>query len=139
MEPNLLSIVVLKNDVLSKNTRPTVSILQSLLSSPDNALKWHERVDISFEGYDGVPQELFEIQEVREFVKILDDVFPYWLFFLSKADFGLQCIILCFLPPFLTDDAKARIFPERVGSLLEKRWLPAEPCLHICGHVRRGS
>ena len=74
-----------------------------------------ERVEISFHGYDHTPQELFEIPEVRNFVYQLDEQFPFWLFFLSKRHLGLQCLLFCFLPPFLTEDARSRIFPERIG------------------------
>jgi hypothetical protein len=46
-------------------------------------------------------------------------------FLLSKRDTGLQCIAYCFLPPFLTQAAKAEIFPQQLDSLLSKRWFPA--------------
>ena len=43
-----------------------------------------ERLSIAFHGYDQDVRELDEIREVRDFVYMLDDKFPYWLFFLSK-------------------------------------------------------
>lgn len=134
MGPDLLQVVVSKQDVLSGNTQPTAEILRALLHSPEQALRWRERVDIAFDGYNETRWELFEIPEVRDFVFQLDEEFPFWLFFLSKAHLGLQCIMLCFLPPFLKPEAKARIFPERVGRLLEERWFPAmnEVCQFVC-------
>ena len=72
-----------------------------------------------------VGQHGFEISEARDFVFQLDERFPFWLYFLSKARFELQSIMLCFLPPFLTPEAKARIFPEKLKTLMEERWLPA--------------
>ena len=62
---------------------------------------------------------------MREFVYALDEHFPYWLFFLDKKALGLQCLAYCFLPPFLTREAKQRILPERLNDLLTKRWFPA--------------
>ncbi|HJQ79619.1 MAG TPA: hypothetical protein VJ828_06670 [Lacipirellulaceae bacterium] len=50
---------------------------------------------------------------------------------MSRAFDGLQCVALCFLPHFLTDEAKAEIFPRRLGNLLERRWVPA--LNYICG------
>lgn len=84
-----------------------------------------ERVDIAFHGYDHTHEELFEIPEVRDFVYKLDEQFPFWLYFLSKRHLGLQCLLWCFLPPFLTVEARSKIFPERINDLLTKRWLPA--------------
>jgi hypothetical protein len=123
--PDFLHIIVTKQDVLARNTQPTIDSLLSLLQSPETALKWRERVDISFDGYNESQWELFEIPEVRDFVYHLDESFPYWLFFLSKAHFGLQCIMLCFLPPFLTPEAQANTFPDRIRKLFEDRWGPA--------------
>ena len=70
-------------------------------------------------------KELFEIPEVREFVYALDEQFPYWLFFLDKSALGLQCLAHCFLPPFLTAEARQRIHREQLAELLSKRWFPA--------------
>ncbi len=70
---------------------------------------------------------------VRSFVSKLDEKFPYWLFFLSKHHLGLQCVLLCFLPPFLTETARAGVFPERIGELLTRHWFPAMN--HICDYA----
>lgn len=125
MDPDFLNIVVAKRDVLAGDTRSTLDALSSLIRSPADALQWRERVDIAFDGYNDTHWELFEIEEVRNFVLKLDEQFPFWLFFLSKAHFGLQCIMLCLLPPFLKPEAKAEIFSDRIGQLLEDRWFPA--------------
>lgn len=130
MESDFLYIVVSKQDILSSNTQSTIDALRSLTRSPEDALKWRERVDIVFDGYNDTEWELFEIPEVRDFVSQLDEAFPFWLFFLTKARFGLQCVMLCFLPPFLEPEAKAEIFPERLGRLFEDHWLPAMN--HVC-------
>lgn len=139
MEPDFLYIVVSKQDILLGNTQSTIDVLKSLTRSPEDALKWRERVDIMFDGYNDTQWELFEISEVRDFVYQLDEAFPFWLFFLSKAHFGLQSIMLCFLPPFLKPEAKAEIYPKKIGQLLEDRWIPAMN--HVCefaGMTERG-
>jgi hypothetical protein len=120
-----LVVVISKAEVEAIDTSEALGVLKKLTVSPDTARKFVERVDISFHGYDHTPQELFEIPEVRNFVYQLDEQFPFWLFFLSKRHLGLQCLLLCFLPPFLTEDARSRIFPERIRQLLTNRWFPA--------------
>jgi hypothetical protein len=80
---------------------------------------------VAFHGYDQDSRELFEIPEVREYVSALDSQFPFWLFFLTKFGLGLQCIMLCFMPPYLTEKARETIHPQRLDDLLSIRWFPA--------------
>ena len=122
---DFVNLVVSRRDVESEDPSATLRSLQRLTGSPLVARRFVERVDIAFEGYDHVAQELFEIQAVRKFVQQLDAHFPFWLFFLSKYHLGLQCILWCHLPPFLTDQAQAIIFPEQIGQLLTNHWFPA--------------
>ena len=125
MSPEFITIVVTRQEIQAGNKTNVLESLKTLISSPETARKWFERVDIAIDGYNETREELFEIVEVRNFVQELDDEFPFWLFFLSKRDTGLQCIAYCFLPPFLTQAAKTEIFPQQLDSLLSKRWFPA--------------
>lgn len=124
-QPDFAYIVASKQVVLAGDTTSVLDALRALLASPEVALQWRERVDFAIDGYNDVEWELFEIEPVRDFVAKLDAEFPYWLFFLSKHGLGLQCITLCFMPPFLTPDGKANHFPQRLESLLTRRWFPA--------------
>jgi hypothetical protein len=118
-------IVITRNEVVTKDTSSALNALRVLISSPKAARQYFESVDIAFHGYNETREELFEISEVREFVYALDEQFPYWLFFLDKTALGLQCLAYCFLPPFLTAEAKRKHYPERLNELLTKRRLPA--------------
>jgi hypothetical protein len=128
-----LAVVVSRAEVEAMDTAPALAVLEKLIESPETAREFVERVVIVFHGYDDTRQVLFEIPEVRSFVLQLDQQFPFWLYFLSKHYLGLQCLLLCFLPPFLTPEARSQIFPVRIGELFEKRWFPAMN--HICGFV----
>ena len=119
------AIIVSKDEVLAGDTSATIDMLNRLTCTPDTARAYRERVDLGFHGYDDDTRELFEIQEVRDYVRALDNAFPYWLFFLSKQYLGLQCVLLCLLLPFLNDTGKARVFPQQIGELLDRRWFPA--------------
>lgn len=126
-------IIISRAEVDNKDTSSVVGALRALVASPEVALQYFESVDIAFHGYDNTREELFEILEVREFVYALDEQFPYWLFFLDKSALGLQCLAYCFLPPFLTAEAKQKIYPERLNKLLNSRWFPAMN--HVCEWV----
>ncbi|MGO9950839.1 MAG: hypothetical protein ACLPN1_01355 [Dissulfurispiraceae bacterium] len=128
-----LIVVVSRVEVEAMDTSAALGVLRKLTDSPDTAREFLEGVDIAFHGYDHDQQELFEIGEVRNFVYKLDEEFPFWLFFLSKQYSGLQCLLRCFLPPFLTEEARSEVFPERINQLLTKRWFPAMN--QMCSYV----
>jgi hypothetical protein len=122
---DFLFLVVARSEVESGDISRILGLLQGLLETAEKAGSFLEKVDIAFQGHDDRKEELFEIMEVRDFVCKIDAQFPFWLFFLSKQCLGLQCLLHCFLPPFLTNEGKSRIFPDRISSLLTYRWLPA--------------
>jgi len=119
-----LVIVVSRDEVESLDLSATLAVLKRLIESPETSKEFVERVDITFHGYDHTRFELFEMPKVRSFVHQLDQQFPFWLYFLSKRSLGLQCLLYCFLPPFLTEEARSRVFPELIDQLLSNRWFP---------------
>lgn len=128
-----LVIVISKDEVEAMDISVALATLTKLTKSPNTAREFVERVDIAFFGYDHTREELFEIPGVRNFVYQLDEQFPFWLYFLSKRHLGLRCLLWCFLPPFLTEEARSKIFMERINDLLTKRWFPAMN--HICEYA----
>lgn len=125
-----LCIVVSRAEVDRKDLVAPLATLRHLTSSLDMVRQFRERVDISFDGYSDNTEELWEIPAVRNYVFALDEQFPFWLYFLSRHHNGLQCIGLCMLPPFLTDEARIRIHTERMADLMTERWEPA--LSHLC-------
>jgi len=120
-----LEVIISREEVEAKDFSKVLGVLKSLLATPEKAKQFKENVDLSFSGYDQDTRELFEIPEVRHFVFNLDEEFPLWLYFLTKFGLGLQCLFLCRVPPYLTDEAQAEIFPKRLSDLLANRWIPA--------------
>ncbi len=123
--PGPVIVVVSREQVEAQDTTSVLEVLQSCFSDPDRARALCENVDIAFDGYNQDSRELFEIPEVRDYVFKLDEQFPYWLYFLTKTGSGLQCVLLSFLPPYLTGAARQSIFPQKIEELLTRRWFPA--------------
>jgi hypothetical protein len=101
-----LTVIASRKEVLARNTREVCNALRGLTASRDLTLKWRERVDFRIHGWDHSTEELFENPDVRDFVYELDEVFPFWLFFLSKHTDSLKFVTLCFLPPYLSPDGR---------------------------------
>lgn len=120
-----LIVVVAREEIESGLPSTTIDFLNGLMVSPMDARSYCERLDLSFHGFDEDRRELWEIPEVRSFVFALDERFPFWLYFLTTHGSGLGCILRCLLPPFLTPEGEARVFPARISELLTDRWGPA--------------
>jgi hypothetical protein len=118
-------VVISREEVEARDPSSVLGALKSCVESPERALSFFEKLDIAFHGYDLDAREVFEIFEVREFVSLVDGEFPYWLFFLTKKGLGLQAIMLCFMPPYLTEQARKMVLPQRLDQLLSNRWFPA--------------
>ena len=127
---DFLTVVISRNEVESGDTSGPIATLKGLLQSPARIQALRTRVNVAFFGYDDSPEELFEIPAVRNYVSELDAAFPYWLYFMAREYTGLQCLALCMLPPFLTEEARARIHGERLADLMDRRWVPA--LSHLC-------
>lgn len=125
MIDDYLMISISKEEVQAEEFGNVLATLNSFLESPETAKRFRENVDLGFSGYDDDRRELFEIIEVRNYIRRLDEKFPYWLFFLSKFGTGLQCIFLAMMPPHLNQKGKESVFPERLNTLLTNRWFPA--------------
>lgn len=120
-----LFIVVTEAEVEAGDTERVLSLLQELTDTPEIAMRAQGIVDLRFDGFGDEPDELFEIDAVREYVGKLDDGFPYWLFFGDTRTMSLQTVTQCFLPKFLTLDEQIEQIPRELNELLNNRWLPA--------------
>lgn len=71
--------------------------LTTLNLDQKTALRFRNKCQLFISGYDEDPRELFEIEEVREYVINLDKMFPYWFFFLAidRKHRSLHLILFC--------------------------------------------
>lgn len=122
---DFLSITISKESVLNKDFSEPLNILNQLISNKSLMEYYRERVDILIDGYNNTSEELFEIPEVRNYVNELDDIFPFWLYFLSKDCSGLLVVIKCFLLPFLKPEDEQKINGKKLQDYLETRGFPA--------------
>lgn len=72
-----------------------LEFLRGLTADPRAALDYCGRISLMVDGYNDDPREIFEISEVRAFLKGLDAQWPYWFFFLSQADDSIKLLESC--------------------------------------------
>jgi len=95
-EVDLIIIQAERRNVEEADIRPTLANLNKLLEA-DNTRDFFERVEFCVTGYDNDPRELCEIPEVRNWMAMLDQKFPYWFLFLNKdsQSLGFVTFTLC--------------------------------------------
>jgi hypothetical protein len=88
-------LVLLRQQVESGDQQETMAFLQHIIASPDHALEFMGRVSLIVDGYNDDARELFEVPEVRRYIKALDDQWAFWFFFLSQADDSIKILESC--------------------------------------------
>lgn len=78
--PDGVTLVVSRDEVASCDPAAALSVLTQLGESARHPAQVRGRLRLAFHGYDADPRELWEIDEIRAFVRALDDVFPYWFY-----------------------------------------------------------
>lgn len=69
--------------------------LRGLTADPRAALEYCGRISLIVDGYNDDPREIFEVPEVRAFIKNIDQQWPYWFFFLSQVDDSIKMLESC--------------------------------------------
>ena len=87
--------VISRQQVDTGDISESLEVLRHLAGTPEKAVAAQGCISLVVDGYDHDPRELFEITKVREYIKSLDDHWPYWLFFLSQADDSIKLLESC--------------------------------------------
>ena len=90
-----LRVVVDRSEVEDLDVSRTAVTLSRVLVDRNTVKQYRGRVDMTFFGYSNDPRELYDIPEVRHFCSKLDEVFPYWFYFLSTEGVTLGVIASC--------------------------------------------
>lgn len=89
---NMEYLFITKEDVLNKNLKVAERFFKKIDKKWD---KFNERVFIVFDGWDNDNRELYEINEVREYVQLMVSKQPHLLFYLSQLTETLQIVLSC--------------------------------------------
>lgn len=89
------------------------------------------------DGYNDDPREIFEISEVRAFIKGLDAQWPYWFFFLSQADDSIKLLESCLCDTIEVIPGVASIDLDQMERALARHFGSHEPPLR--GAERAGG
>jgi hypothetical protein len=93
MEP--IYLVFSREQIEAHDISEPLQVLRQLAGNPEKGLAACGRISLVIDGYNSDPRELFEVPEVRGYIKALDDMWPYWFYFLSQADDSIKIVESC--------------------------------------------
>ena len=93
MEP--IYLVFSREQIELQDISEPLQVLRQLAGNPETAVASCGQISLVIDGYNNDPRELFEIPEVRRYIKALDEMWPYWFFFLSQADDSIKIVESC--------------------------------------------
>jgi hypothetical protein len=91
------------------------------LLEPETAKRFKSWVLFGISGYDEDPRELYEIPDVRLWMRELDDLFPYWFYFLSKHSSTMEFVTFS-LCDYMETPRGAEIKPDSLADFLTRHF-----------------
>ncbi len=98
LRPGISEPVILmfsRRQVETSDLAEPLQFLRRLTADRHTALEFCGRISLVVDGYNDDLRELFEIPDVRAYIKRLDQEWRYWFFFLSQADESIKLLESC--------------------------------------------
>lgn len=93
--PSRLVYLIPREDIEGGVTNDLENFFLYLTSSREIALMYMQKVEFVIHGYDDDPRELYDIQDVIEYLGRLNKIFPYWLFYQFPEGKWLDILLVC--------------------------------------------
>jgi hypothetical protein len=120
LEPKeLVSIIITRREIESGDISNSLSVLHTFKKDKKSIRRFCNKIDLSISGYDDDPRELWEIPEVKSYIKQLDKAFPYWFYFITKHSGALKMIFGCCNDIARSNTLFFEIKPESMLSFLK--------------------
>jgi hypothetical protein len=114
--------VISRQQIEASDFEEPLDFLRSLVPTahPHHAWAYKGRLSLVISGYDKDPRELFEIPEVCRYLRVLDEQWPFWLFFFNQVDDSIKLIALCLASSTEVVPGAAHIDPDGLRRFLER-------------------
>lgn len=114
--------VISRQQVEALDLDEPLEFLHSLVPTahPHHAWAYKGRLSLVIAGYETDPRELFEIPEVCQYLRALDEQWPFWLFFFNQVDDSIKLIALCLASSIEVVPGAAHIDPDGLRRFPER-------------------
>ena len=92
-EPVILMIS--RRQVESADIASILTKLKPFLADREEAWRYRGQMSLVVDGYDEDPREIVDIPDVRTFLQLLNERWPYWAFFFNQVDDSIKLLGSC--------------------------------------------
>lgn len=112
-------VIISREDVENLDINPTVDVLRSLVERESEPTNIRGRLQLGFHGFDSDSRELWDVSEVRTFVRALDAQFPYWFFLVDLRSETLKLLVFCLCRTSRVLPGATAVHPGDLQAFLE--------------------
>lgn len=109
---DFLCLLIEADEVSPPMIGRAVDVLMDVSEDPAKARKYAQTLLVAFEGYERLPQEIYEIEDCRQYLQALTDAWPYWMHFLAPLPDQWAMVLRALLP--------ASPDQQEISSLLDR-------------------
>lgn len=127
--------VITRQQIEAEDLESSLEFLRSLVPSDNPQRIWSlkGRLSLVISGYDADPRELFEIPEVRRYLRSIDEHWPFWLFFLNQVDESIKVVAACLASTVEVAPGLAHIDPAGLQRFMERAFSAVNFIFETCG------
>lgn len=108
-----ITLQIERANIVKQNCSPTLMRLSMICADRVSAWDCQNQVQLNFNGYADESRELWEVPEIRKFVRLLIKQFPYWIFFLDRDGLTFKIVYLCLVDTQRNDQNTSVIVNEQ--------------------------
>lgn len=127
--------VITRQQIEAEDAEISLEFLRSLVPTDNPQRIWSHkgRLSLVISGYDADPRELFEIPEVRRYLRSIDEHWPFWLFFLNQVDESIKVVAACLASTVEVAPGMAHIDPAGLQRFMERAFTAVNFIFETCG------
>lgn len=98
LRPGVTEPVVLmisRRQVESADIASVLTKLKPFLAAREDAWRYRGQMTLVVDGYNEEQRELIDIPEVRAFLQLFNERWPYWAFFFNQVDDSIKLLSCC--------------------------------------------
>ncbi len=92
---DILNYAIMREDIEKEDFSDVLSFIDQQLATREALMSSLGKVEFSVYGYESDARDLWEIEEVRKFLAVLNSQRPYWLVFQMAEPGWTQVLLLC--------------------------------------------
>ena len=123
LRPGVTDPVVLlisRREVETSDVQSVLIRLDETFANADAIWRYCGQMSLVVDGYHDDVRELVDIAEVRQFVRQLDQSWPYWAYFFNQVDGSLTLYLSCLCGGFYPGGGAVEIDGKTLGEALQR-------------------